>query len=80
MQALGQRLNNGQMLTPDQKQNMLAIVDLSANHAKQMKASLMQKYSQYANPGGADASAPAAPMQPAGSGADPFAAFGGKKR
>ena len=80
MQALGQRVNNGQMLTPEQKTNMLTIIDMSANHAKQMKGSLMQKYSQYANPGGADAPSPAAPMQPAASGADPFAAFGGKKR
>jgi hypothetical protein len=78
VQALGQKLDNGQMLTPDQKRNMLAIVDLSAAHAKQMKASLMQKYSQYANPGGIDAPPPAA--QPGSGGADPFSAFGGKKR
>jgi hypothetical protein len=79
IQALGQRLNNGQMLTPDQKNNMLAVIDMSANHAKQMKASLMSKYGQYAGQSG-ETTPPPGPALPPSAGGDPFAAFGGKKR
>jgi hypothetical protein len=80
IQALGQRVDNGQMLTPEQKTNMLAIIDMSANHAKQMKASLMQKYAGYAGQGGGAPATPGAPTQPGTGGSDPFAAFGGKTR
>jgi hypothetical protein len=80
IQALGQRVDNGQMLTPEQKTNMLAIIDMSANHAKQMKASLMQKYAGYAGQGRGAPATPGAPTQPGTGGSDPFAAFGGKTR